>query len=357
MPSDPIEARINTESLFFTSAITPAALIDVENRLVPTLERLAAKIAATNHPRIYFIGGGASQSASLGGKYLFNHLTTLPSEAMNGWRLLSEGSPSLNQDAFVVATSYSGQTPEVLESIKLAKQRGATAVAVTNTRETPLAKLCDFVLDYPSKAVYTVPLAINYWLSAFVMKLRGENASTGDQIIAGMKALPGQMSKIYETSRQPSRALAEQFVDAPGFYVLGSGPLYGLCYKLALSVVIENLWIDGCPIETGEFYHGPIEIIPRKGEGNQTLAFLHLVGSDASRRVSETVIQFCQKQSMRQLVFDAADYPEFGELFSPFALFPPTEWFIMYMCALKDHDVDERRYMGKIGAGWGDYGL
>ena len=40
---------------------------------------------------------------------------------------------------------------------------------------------------------------------------------------------------------------------------------------------------------------------------------------------------------------------------APFALFVPTEHWVMEMAAQKGHDVDERRYMGKLGARWGEY--
>ena len=139
------------------------------------------------------------------------------------------------------------------------------------------------------------------------------------------------------------------------FYVLGSGPLFGLAFKLALSVVIENLWLDAAPVDTGEFYHGPIEIIAPDSAARERRILLHLVGTDASRTVSEQAIAFCKQKGARQLIYDLRDYPEFSELFAPFALFAPTEWLIMYMAAQKNHDVDERRYMGKIGARWGEY--
>lgn len=348
--------NVNTDALFFASEATASGLVFLEENLLPTLEAVARKISQVEHPRLYFLGGGASLSASYSGKYIFDRFTSVTVEAMNGWQFLSREPYALGPDCFVFAVSYSGQTPEVLESVQLARAKSATTIALTNTRETPLAQACDFVVNYQNKAVFTVPLAIYYWVAAYVMKLRGESAAAADEIIAGLKKLPAQIPALIERTRPQAQVLAERFRDEQGFYVLSSGPLYGLGYKLALSVVIENLWIDGCPVESGDFYHGPIEIIPPHASAPQRMAFLHLVGTDAARKVSQQVIGFCDQHRQRQMVFDAADYPEFGELFSPFALFVPTEWFIMYMSALKNHDVDERRYMGKLTSRWGEYG-
>jgi fructoselysine-6-P-deglycase FrlB-like protein len=212
------------------------------------------------------------------------------------------------------------------------------------------------VFDYQSKAVYTAPLAISYLLSAYIMRARGESVVTAEEIIAELSRLPQKIATVIEQTRDKARALAAECTDASVFYVLGAGPLYGLAYKLSLSVIIENLWLDAVPVNAGEFYHGPIEIVSPDLAAQDQRVILHLVGADASRTVSEQAIAFCRQKGARQLIFDVKDYPEFGELFAPFALFVPTEWLIMYMAAQKDHDVDERRYMGKIGARWGEYG-
>ena len=129
------------------------------------------------------------------------------------------------------------------------------------------------------------------------MIVRDQNADVGHQIIDELGRLPGKIEELVTSTRQPARELASQFADAGGFYVLGSGPLFGLAYKLSLSVVIENLWIDAAPVDTGEFYHGPIEIIPPAGESKLRMPILHLVGTDATRTVSERAIRFCTKHS------------------------------------------------------------
>lgn len=356
MSVDSADSRVNEDSLFFTAAVTPEALRQAEKTLVPTIQDISRKIAKARSPRLCLVGGGASLSSSFCGKYLFNRFTDVPADAVNGWQLLSGIPNSLGPDTFLVATSYSGETPEVLTCVEQARQRGAITIAITNTADTPLAKACSYVLDYHTKAVFTIPVALLYWLAAHAMISRKENAEEGKRIIDQMGRLPEQMEKLYRDTRQTGKEFARRFKDETGFYVLASGPTYGLGYKLALSVVIENLWIDGCPIEAGDFYHGPIEIVPPNDRTRQTMAFLHLVGTDPSRQASEQAIAFCRKHNVRQLVFDAKDYPDFGELFSPFALFVPTEWFVMYMCAFKNHDVDERRYMGKIASRWGEYG-
>jgi fructoselysine 6-phosphate deglycase len=350
------ESRINTESLFFASKATPEAIQRVRDTLAPSVEEVSRKIAAQKEPRLFMVGGGASLAAMMGAQYLLDRFTDVKSDVLTGWQFLSRAPYACDHNSTVFVVSYSGETPEVLEAKKLASERGAAVVAITNTQETPLAQGATTVLDYQSKAVYTAPLAIVYLLAAHIMKAREQSADVGRQIIEELGRLPGMVDELVTSTKQSACELASRFADARGFYVLGSGPLFGLAYKLSLSVVIENLWIDAAPVDSGEFYHGPIEIIPPAGESELRMPIMHLIGTDATRIVSERAQRFCSNHAAAQLAFDAREYPKFGELFSPFALFVPTEWFVMYMAAQKGHDVDERRYMGKIGSHWGDYG-
>jgi fructoselysine 6-phosphate deglycase len=349
-----VESNVQVDSLFFASEATVPGLINIEERLLPVIREVAGMISRAKKPQVYFIGGGASLSASMGGKYLMSRFTSVNADANTGYQFLSQLPYSLGPESFVFATSYSGTTPEVLEAVTMCREKSATTIALTNTLESPLAHSANYVLDYQNKAVYTVPLAIFYWIAAEVMKNRLESVQTSEIIKRGLQDLPSIYPAHIQRTRSIAGDQAEKFISEEGFYVLGSGPLYGLAFKLALSVVIENLWIDGCPIDTGEFYHGPIEIVHPDGAAQQRMAFMHLIGTDSSRTASLKAVKFCEKHSSRQILFDAANYPEFGELFAPFALFVPTEWFITYICALREHDVDERRYMGKLGK-WGEY--
>lgn len=345
----------NTDALFFTSLVTAGAIAENRDRLGGVIKEIALTIAKSERPRLYLIGGGASNAAMHGAKYLLDRFSGLPSDVMTGWQFVSRDPASLDENSFLVLTSYSGQTPEVLNAKAIAQAAGARVIAVTNTDATPLAHGADWVLDYRGKAVFTVPLALVYLLAGEILVARAESPTASNEIIRGVAKLPEWFAPIATSSEAMGQKLAAEAGDINTFYVLGGGPNYGLAYKLALSVVIENLWLDAVPVDSGEFYHGPIEIVSGNPEIDRSRGFLHLVGTDSSRTVSEQAIRFLSGKNARQLIFDARDFPDFGELFAPFALFAPTEWWVMHMAAQKGHDVDERRYMGKLSARWGEY--
>ena len=111
-----------------------------------------------------------------GAKYLLDRFSAVPSDVLTGWQFVSRNPASLDENAFLFLTSYSGQTPEVLQCREIAKAAGARVIAITDTTATPLALGADWVLDYRSKAVFTVPLALVYLVAGEVIRARGENA-------------------------------------------------------------------------------------------------------------------------------------------------------------------------------------
>ena len=279
---------INTDALFFTSLVTPEAIEHVNNALMKRIVEVAAAITSNPRARVWFLGGGASLAAMHGGAYLLERFTGVPVSVATGWQFLSRQPHAVDEHAHIFLTSYSGETPEIIEAQRFAASRGATTIAITNTAETPLARDARAALDFQSKAVFTAPLAIVYALAAHIMRGRDENAQTGATILEELRALPQLMALQAERTRDLARRLAAEAADIDVFYVIGSGPNYGLAYKLALSVIIENLWKDAAPVDAGEFYHGPIEIIPGEGAADDRRAFLHLVGTDASAIRSTT---------------------------------------------------------------------
>jgi len=345
-----LEKQMNLDKEFFTAHVLEESLDYLLRDKTDDIMNIAKMIVKQKNPRLYFLGGGASLSAMMGAEYLLDKFTTFNAKALNGWEFLARDIKALNEETFVFLTSYSGETPELLKSERFAREKKATTIAISKTPSTPLARQSQYVIDYNSKAVYISPLTIVYLLSAYIMKYRNESPGVAKEIIMEVQSLPVKIKKVMNRAKEQGKLLANKAKNEEIIYVVAGGTLYGLGYKKALSVVIENLWIHGVIVHSGEFYHGPIEIID-----DMKPAFMFLVGDDEAREPTERAINFCKKRGAPTFVFDVKDYPEFHPLFAPFALFIPTEWFVMFICALKNHDVDERRYMGRVKARWGEY--
>jgi DNA-binding MurR/RpiR family transcriptional regulator len=100
--------------------------------------------------RILFIGVGTSAPNVLDANNKFFRLG-YDCTAQTDSHLQVMQAALLGPADVVVAVSHSGQTRDPIETVRVAKSRGAKAVAITNAALSPLAKLCDLVLVTASR--------------------------------------------------------------------------------------------------------------------------------------------------------------------------------------------------------------
>ena len=329
------------KSLLFTAPILEPDLTRFLRDQAKHLRDLARRAIDEKVNHIYWVGSGNSWCNLYSGKYLLDRFTNLPSDYYPSYELVWRDPANLNQKAWVFLASYSGATEDTVAALRHAKQRGAHTVALVNTADSLMGQEADEVIAYQSPALYILPLAAAYLFALEMAKLNGvENVAKIEQ---DLLALPPLLGKLYMVEEERARQLAGQFVDEKLFYVLGSGPLYGLAYKFGLTVFMENMRIHGSFIETSEFRHGPAEMLEHKDP-----AMVFLLGTDESRTVGERVIELAQAQNARLITYDFADYGSLHPMLAPFVLMVPLQWFAVYSALMRGiTDLDERVYMGR----------
>jgi fructoselysine-6-P-deglycase FrlB-like protein len=181
-------------------------------------------------------------------------------------------------------------------------------------------------------------------VSLFVLehaRLEGSNKAT--EVLAAFNALPDIIAAAYESERASGLDSARALLPAQALYCIGAGPLYGLAYKFALTVFMENIRTHGSVIESAELRHGPAEALER-----QRADMVFLLGTDESRPMTQRSIEFARAQGAKTVVFDAADHAGLHPLLAPFVLKVGLQWLVVYSALLRGIlDLDERVYMGR----------
>lgn len=112
------------------------------------MERAVAAIDKAEHIDFYGVGGSAQIARDVAHKFLRIgrrvHVYDDP-------HLMVMSASVLGPDDVVVAFSHSGATEAVLHPAELAKERGATVIALTNYLSSPLTELADLVLASTSR--------------------------------------------------------------------------------------------------------------------------------------------------------------------------------------------------------------
>jgi len=329
------------QSLLFTAPILEPDLTRFLADQADHIRDLARQAVAEQVSHVYWVGSGNSWCNLYSGKYLLDRLTDVPTDYFPSYELVWRNPTRLDHQAWVFLASYSGATEDTVAALRHAKQQGARTIALVNTADSLMGREADEVVPYHSPALYILPLAAAYLFAVEVAKQQG--VAGLEKIEQDLLALPSLLGKLYVEEEARARELAEQFVNEKLFYVLGSGPLYGLAYKFGLTVFMENMRVHGSCIETSEFRHGPAEMLEHE---QPVMAFL--LGTDESRAIGERVLKLAQDQGARVITYDFADYGDLHPLLAPFVLMVPLQWFAVYSALVRGiTDLDERVYMGR----------
>jgi fructoselysine 6-phosphate deglycase len=312
----------------FLSAHRPAAL------------GLAADAIERGLDTVYFTGSGGSWSAMYSGKYLADRFTTVSADAILSYELIWRDPVRLGERALVFAASYSGETEDTIAALRHARDAGAHTVALTGHADSTIATEADSTIAYESTALYAMPMAAVSLFALEFARLAGNEAAA--EVLAGFDALPAAVERSFKSERDHGLEVARELLPAQVLYCVGAGPLYGLAYKFALTVFMENIRTHGSVIESAELRHGPVEMLER-----QRADMVFLLGTDESRAMTQRSIDFARRQGATVVVYDAADYEDVHPLLSPFVLKIGLQWLVVHSALLRGIlDLDERVFMG-----------
>ncbi|MBN1965246.1 MAG: SIS domain-containing protein [Anaerolineae bacterium] len=330
------------QSELFTAPRLEADLATFLAERAAPIKALAAEALANGVQHVYFVGNGGSWANMVSGKYLLDRFSTLTSDVLTGYDLTWRNPPRLGPDTWVFLTSYSGNTEDTVQALRHAKSKGARTIGIIKRRDCTIAREADTAIDYDSTALYILPLATVYLFALELARLQGRDDVT--PILNRLAALPPVLGRVFHDSEARAAALSQEFADSSLLYVIAAGPLYGLAYKFALTVFMENIRIHGSVIASDEFRQGPVEMLDRQGAD-----MVFLLGTDETRDMTQRAIDVVRaRENVRTIVYDMADYPDVHPLLAPFVLLVPLQWFTVYSALRAGiHDLDQRVFMGR----------
>jgi RpiR family transcriptional regulator, repressor of rpiB and als operon len=105
--------------------------------------RAAELIHSASHRDFYGLGGSAQIARDVAHKFL---RIGIRANVVDDTHMMAMSASLLRAGDLVIAFSHSGRTTSVLEAIQIARNNGASVIAVTNYESSPLAELSDVVL-------------------------------------------------------------------------------------------------------------------------------------------------------------------------------------------------------------------
>ncbi|MBK7897335.1 MAG: SIS domain-containing protein [Anaerolineaceae bacterium] len=220
----------------------------VRHTLTPALSQKISRVFST--------GCGDSYFAPLNAELAFEQLAGLPCEPLTALQFARYAVGFLPETGrgsnLVLAVSVSGGVSRTVEAMALAKQAGATAVALTGNPTGPLGQAAEFVVEtavppLPAELQgLIVPGTRSYVASQLALYLcaiqLGENRghlskAAANKLRRELAHTADRMAQTIALSDKATRQAAEAWHDADQFVFCGSGPNYGTALFSAAKVL------------------------------------------------------------------------------------------------------------------------
>ncbi len=218
--------------------------------------------------RIVVVACGTSYHAGLIGRYAIEEWARVPVEMDIASEYVYRN-PVVGPGDLVVGISQSGETADTLAAMRLARERGATVLAVTNMRGSQATREADGVLytraglevGVAATKTFVCQVAVMYLLALRLAELRGTLAPERvAELVADLKHLPHHIATLIERAQPLVDEVADEHFQREFFLYLGRH--VGLPVALEGALKLKEIsYIATDAYAAGEMKHGPIALL------------------------------------------------------------------------------------------------
>jgi glucosamine--fructose-6-phosphate aminotransferase (isomerizing) len=218
--------------------------------------------------RIVIVACGTSYHAGLVGRYAIEQWARVPVE-MDIASEYRYRDPVVGPDDLVIGITQSGETADTLAAMRLARERGAHVMALTNIMGSQATRDADAVLftragleiGVAATKTFTAQVAAMYLLGLWLARIRGTlSAERIAELIAELKRIPSMIGRTIESVEDGVDAIAQAEHQGRFFLYLGRNIGLPVCLEGALKMK-EISYIPSDAYAAGEMKHGPIALL------------------------------------------------------------------------------------------------
>jgi glucosamine--fructose-6-phosphate aminotransferase (isomerizing) len=222
-----------------------------------------AKLWQTGFDDVLFTGCGSTYYLSLAAAALLQKLVGVPARGVPAGELVLYPSTGYapHRRTLLVAVSRSAETSETIQAVKdFRRERQGEVIVITNYGDRPLAELATLSIAIPAGQEESIAqtrsfasMHVALTAIAALLSLRGLD------MFERMRGLPEMGKRLIGRYGDLAQSLGSN-LDLDRFYVLGSGPRYGLACEASLKMK-EMTLTHSEPFHFFEFRHGPKSMV------------------------------------------------------------------------------------------------
>lgn len=293
---------------------------------------------------VYITGSGSSYNAALVAKQLLSRHAGIKSEPVIASEM--RFAPEISGDGSVlIAISQSGESADVLEAVRIAKEAGCRVVAIVNLLTSSLVREADAVVGMncgpevgvASTKSFTSQLAV---IHRIIGRLGGQAADFGS-VSRSMGRILGDPAGIAE--------VAGMLKDASDAYILGRGVHYPIALEASLKIK-ELTYVHAEGLAGGELKHGPLALMDEN-------VFVIVINPDdttredmltSAREIKSRGAKIIGVSDVRSDVYDHwIEIPAGPESEYPMTEIVPIQLLAYYLALARDRDPDYPRNLAK----------
>ncbi|MGI9048803.1 MAG: SIS domain-containing protein [Rubrobacteraceae bacterium] len=319
----------------------------------PEVLKVARSLREENPRFVMLAARGTSDNAALYAKYLFEIVLGIPTALASPSVFTLYESEIRLDDVLVIGISQSGESKDVLETVRQSRTLGASTISVTNDANFSMSAAADYHLSLhagkeesvAATKTYTASLLLLYLL---VEALRGEDAPSPDARKLPEGASATLSSGWEETARY--RYADHMVVTSRGFNL-------PTAQEAALKLM-ETSYIVAQPFSEADLRHGPMAMVTRD------FPVLAIVPPGRAHSTMIDVVETLDGRGAELLVVNEAKGPlkkaaagfrvpvSCPEELSPILYAIPPQMLAHDLCILKGLDPDSPRGLSKVTESW-----
>ena len=246
---------------------TPAVLMGAEIREQPAVWRrllaseqfgAAAQQVLRRRPKMVLLAArGTSDHAALYAKYLVEVTHQLPAGLVSPSTMTAYGAKPDLRDVLMFGISQSGGSPDLVQSLEVARAQGALTVAVTNDAGSDLAQAAEVHVDILAGTERAVAATKSYTAQLLALYLLLNRIRGGSPTVAA--ALPDLGDELL--LRDPDvAAQAQRYRFAQRLVTTARGYSYPTVREAALKLM-ETSYVSAQAFSGADLMHGPMAML------------------------------------------------------------------------------------------------
>ncbi|MBQ3664515.1 MAG: glutamine--fructose-6-phosphate transaminase (isomerizing) [Lachnospiraceae bacterium] len=313
-----------------------------------------------NYRRIFVVACGTAMHAGLVGKYIIEKLARVEVtvDIASEFRYRD---PLIEKDDLVILVSQSGETADTAAALELAKERGATTLAIVNVKGSRIAREADVVIythagpeiSVASTKAYSVQLSVMYLLAFELAYAKGAiSKERCMELTKSLSDIPERLNEVLEL-KERCQFIASRLINAESLLYIGRGLDYALSMEGSLKLK-EISYIHSESYAAGELKHGTISLVtdemPVIAVATQSSLLEKTISNvkEVKARGAKVVV-ICTDDV--EIGKDAANHliqiPKMEDMLMPMLAAIPMQYIAYYTAVLKGCDVDQPRNLAK----------